>query len=221
MFKSWILAFAIKGGQVMSILFLFVVGAYPQDVLNGCPMEGNAKSEALKESNKLKNRWNLPEAEDFDSSITIDKLLEEGDDTDRFSANTAVTIVGYIVDVKPGGKETCNCKSGNPLYTDTHIEVSPELESELTPDKNIRGQVLITEVTPRIRIKKLEEGIDWNTKVLRKWIGKKVRIEGWLFKDKIHALESDNLDPKNNKGRKNWRTTIWEVHPITKMEEVE
>ena len=45
-----------------------------------------------------------------------------------------------------------------------------------------------------------------------------MKITGWLFFDDHHKLEADNTDLGDNKGKKNWRRTCWEIHPVTKIE---
>jgi hypothetical protein len=45
-----------------------------------------------------------------------------------------------------------------------------------------------------------------------------VRITGWLFFDEAHLHEATNTDPNDNAGNKNWRSTCWEIHPITSIQ---
>jgi hypothetical protein len=64
--------------------------------------------------------------------------------------------------------------------------------------------------------------IDWSYAALKENLeGKTVLVQGWLFYDKIHENESYTLDPNNNIGKKNWRASPWEIHPVTYMEVVE
>lgn len=58
-----------------------------QVLTEDCPPEGETNNERLGELNKLKNRGVAPGAEQIDSSITLKRMLEPGDDRKRW--NTA------------------------------------------------------------------------------------------------------------------------------------
>lgn len=128
----------------------------------------------------------------------------------RWSADEIVKIMqfqdipvraeGYIKKLRPqaGNKESTNCNATKAADTDWHIAfvehaVDPELSS------------IVTEVTPRIKIMHPA----WTQKNLRPWIDSNlpVRFSGWLLFDPEH---------KNHLGR--YRQTLWEIHPITKIE---
>jgi hypothetical protein len=178
--------------------------------LTNCPIEGNAVSDRIKQLNILKNRVSFPSAKDFDNTITLEKLLAPGNDTKRWSDKKAVSIVGYVYDVKVGGIETCNCKTKDKNLRDTHIEL---VTNPMNPAKSVR---FIAEVTPRWREIMKKKGVNWSTSTLRdKYLGRWVKIEGWLFFDDEHDQQSQNTRPD---GKKNWRGTAWEVHPITNIE---
>lgn len=178
--------------------------------INGrpCPMTGDAKSEKIKKLDILKNRYRIPSPGDFDRSVDLRALLKPGLDQERFSESKAVRIRGYVVEVKPGGKETCNCH-GLGDDRDTHIAIS------LDPAHGDETERLIVEVSPRIRRIMADKGIDWSTERLKqKFEGKYVEIEGWLFYDKEHRKQSENMNPGNPR---NWRRTSWEIHPVTSI----
>jgi len=200
-------------------LFTFVsIFAFGQDeiIIDGqpCGMHGSSNPGTMTyDQNTLKNRYNLPTANDFDTSLTLENFVDGTATKDKFDPTTAVEVTGYIYDVKTGGKETCNCKTGNPLFKDTHIEVTLN-DQDTGFDKRF-----IVEVTPRLRQKMAEQGVDWTTQALRdKLEGHMVRIQGWLFYDGSHATENFSDDPDNTKGRNNWRATSWEIHPVTNLE---
>jgi len=175
-----------------------------------CPIEGNAKSDRIKELNKLKNRTTFPQASDFDTTITLQKLLAKGEDQKRWSSSKAVKVIGYVYDVKMGGIETCNCKTKEKDLRDTHIEL---VTDPMNPDKSLR---FIAEVTPRWRQEMKKKGLNWSTRALRdKYLGRWVVIEGWLMFDEEHEHQAQNTSPL---GKNNWRATAWEIHPITKIE---
>src|SRR5688500_5394575 len=59
------------------------------------------------------------------------------------------------------------------------------------------------------------QGWDWSADNLKQnLLGRWCRFEGWLFFDKTHDGESENIAP----GREaNCRATAWEIHPITRF----
>lgn len=175
-----------------------------------CPEEGNAVSKRIKKLNILKNRINLPKPGDFNLSISLEKLLAPGNDAHRWSDTKAVSIVGYVYDVKVGGIETCNCKTKDKNLRDTHIELVSD------PMNPAKSQRFIAEVTPRWREIMKKKGVNWSTSALRdKYLGRWVKIEGWLFFDEEHLQQAQNTRPD---GKNNWRYTVWEIHPITNIE---
>lgn len=177
-----------------------------------CPLEGSAQTDHLKELNKLKNRTSLPAENDFNPKISLSAILEKGNDTERWSANSAAKVIGYVKDVKPGGVETVNCKTKDKRYRDTHIELV------LDPMNEDKNKVFIIEITPRLRKIMAEKGEDWSTSMIRsKFLGRWVEVEGWMFYDTEHANMAENTRPGNPK---NWRATAWEIHPVTKLKVV-
>lgn len=178
-----------------------------------CPMEGDAEREQEIKQNPFKNRYNFPKKKDIDESITINYLLNAKGDDPKLSQNMAVKVTGYVRVVKGGSKETCNCHASKVAFTDAHIEI--------TPTKKLKGvkNTLILEITPRIRKLMFEDGEDWSTSEVKSLIvGKMVTFTGWLFFDGSHEDEAYVSDPKNKIGKKNWRGTCWEVHPVTAFE---
>ena len=208
--KSVVFAIITLAVFALSFILKFTGGNKTVSYQNSedCPPEGSAISERIKELNKFKNRIEFPQKKDFDSLITLQKILEPGDDTKRWDNTKAVSIIGFVFELKNGGVETCNCK--DPNAKDTHIEIL------LDPMKNKKMQRVVAEVTPRIRKLMLAKGIDWSTKTLRdKILGRWVKFDGWLFFDEEHANAAENTTPGRER---NWRATAWEIHPITNME---
>lgn len=163
--------------------------------------------------NRLKNRYQLPVRSDFDRSVTLSHLLRARGPS-ALSDQVAVQIEGFVHNVKVGGIESCNCRRNDPSGRDTHIEITP---TSSVGDR----QVVICEVTPRIRAVVGKSGKDWSTEALKSLIGKRVRLSGWLYFDPDHVNESDEEDPQDRVGQTNWRATSWEVHPITEIEVLE
>jgi hypothetical protein len=183
-----------------------------QDTYHGCGMTGDATGSGVQALNRLKNRYTAPAPADMDSLATLAALVRPGDDRGRWKVHRGAAIVGYVHDVKPGGIETVNCKARDPQFRDTHIELV------LDPMNADGAQRVIVEVTPRWRALMAARGVDWTTAALRRdYLGRWVRVTGWLLFDVEHANASENTAP----GRpRNWRTTAWEVHPITAIEVV-
>lgn len=179
-----------------------------------CGMHGSSKSGTPEyDLNPFKNRYKEPTNADIDKTITLQRLASRTSTVTAFKMTQAVDVTGYVFDVKPGGVESCNCHADNPNLRDTHIEIT------LSPSKTGPGYRVIAEVTPRIRQMMKKKGIDWSTHALDETMkGKKVRIKGWLLYDKEHDKEAFANDPNDSMGKKNWRATCWEIHPITYLE---
>ena len=58
---------------------------------------------------------------------------------------------------------------------------------------------------------------DWSYKKLKELKGKEVEVEGWLFYDWEHG---DRAFLYSGDKQKSWRATSWEIHPITRLKEV-
>jgi hypothetical protein len=149
----------------------------------------------------------VPGPRDFDGRVTLEALLQPGEDRGRWSESRAGRVEGYVVEVVEGGAEAANCFSSR--ERDVHIHVAPR------PDAP-RTEWLVLEVTPRGRLRAVEWGWDWGADTLRKeLVGRRCRFEGWLLFDREHADESENTAPG---ARGNWRATAWELHPVTSIE---
>jgi hypothetical protein len=191
------IGFILLAGPGSLIAALFFIQA-------DCPATGLALSPAVRESARLKNRTALPARTDFDGRASLAALLQPGEDRARWSAERAAAVEGYVVEVGAGGVEAANCYS--PGRRDTHIYVA--LRMGAPPRER-----LVLEVTPRLAAWAAGRGRDWSEAALRRdLVGRWCSFEGWLFFDREHADESENLAP----GRAgNWRATAWEIHPVT------
>ena len=180
------------------------------NVRDGCPPEGNAKPDAVKALNILKNRVVPPQDGDYDTSVSLSAFLQRGDDEDRWDEARGGVLEGFVHDAKVGGIETTNCKATDAADRDTHIELV------VSQSKDGPTQRVIVEVTPRWRDKMQVQGVDWSTATLKQTIkGKWVRVKGWLLFDLEHENQSENTNPGNDK---NWRATAWEIHPVTEID---
>jgi hypothetical protein len=181
----------------------------PPEVYRSCGLEGNATQEFRRQSNALKNRVTAPTPADIDQTITLERIAAPGDDRTRWTPQQAASIVGYVVDVKPGGKETVNCGDSIAPYKDAHIELVVQ------PTNTVKKKRVIVEITPRWRAFLETQGVDWSTTTLANQLENKwVRFTGWLFFDGEHDDESENTTPGRTD---NWRATAWEIHPVTSL----
>jgi hypothetical protein len=179
-----------------------------------CGLAGTAKEDGGKDLNRNKNRYHPPGADDIDPEVTLAAMLAPGDDVDRFDQKKAATVTGFVINVKVGGVETCNCKATDPLDRDTHIELALSKHAPET-------QRVIVEVTPRVRAQMAARhpAVDWTTETLRDRgahgiKGTWVQVTGWLLFDDMHIDQAENTNPGNPS---NWRATCWEIHPVTKI----
>ena len=202
------------------LLFLFlipIVQSCGQESapINGtdCDIHGSANPHRPEyRLNEYKNRYSLPKENDYKEDITLNQLLQSGNENE-FPIEKAVIITGYVFNVKMGGIETCNCKAQDEEHRDTHIELTPD-------DQHTEPQYrMIVEVTPRMRAVMSVKGLDWTTQALKdKLIGHRVKVEGWLFYDEEHKSQSFATNPN---GERNWRASCWEIHPVTGIKVVD
>jgi hypothetical protein len=190
-------------------LILFIAAGFPTALLvlaRNCPSVGIALTSRARNLHRLKNRTVFPQAADFDSRVTLDALLQPGDDCNRWSPNHAARIQGYVIDVAYAGPEATNCF--NPCRRDVHILIANRKDAPKT-------EQVVVEVTPNLRDWAGEQGIDWSERVLQQQlVGHWCEFEGWLYFDLGHAEESENTAAHR---RGNWRATAWEIHPVTKI----
>ena len=171
-----------------------------------CPSAGIALTPRARNLHRLKNRTSFPSPTDFDSRITLDALLQPGDDRDRWSTNRAARIQGEVVDVAYARPEATNCF--NPCRRDIHILLATHKDSA-------KKEHVVVEVTPNLRDWATGQGIDWSEETLQsRLVGHWCEFEGWMYFDVGHAEESENISPGKPD---NWRATAWEVHPVTKI----
>jgi hypothetical protein len=164
-----------------------------------CPSAGIALTTRARNLHRLKNRTSIPQATDFDSRVTLDALLQPGDDANRWSNTRAARIQGEVIDVAYARPEATNCF--NPCRRDIHIVVA-------TRKGATKQEHVVVEVTPNMRN-------DWSEETLQKQlVGHWCEFEGWLYFDAGHAEESENISPGKPD---NWRATAWELHPVTRL----
>lgn len=112
-----------------------------------------------------------------------------------------VSATGYLIKIKVednGSGESTNCHFVNPEEVDWHV---PFVEH---PGDGEETSVVV-ETTPRIR----KNHPKWTSANLAPWVGSQapVRISGWTL-----------LDPEHRAHLGKYRSTLWEIHPVTKIE---
>ena len=171
-----------------------------------CPNAGIALTAKARYLHRLKNRTAFPQVTDFDGRVTLDALLQPGDDSSRWSNDRAATVQGLVIDVGYARPEATNCF--NPCERDIHILIATHPAAPKT-------EQVVVEVTPYWQKWAGYKGIDWSGPALHEeLVGHWCEFEGWLYLDAGHAEESENVHP-NQPG--NWRATAWEIHPVTKI----
>jgi hypothetical protein len=165
-----------------------------------CPSAGIALTTRARDLHRLKNRTSIPQTTDIDPNVTLDALLQAGNDSNRWSTDRAARVQGEVIDVAYARPEATNC--WNPCRRDIHILIA-------TRKGAAKREHVVVEVTPNF-----QRG-DWSEKTLQaQLVGHWCEFEGWLYFDAGHAEESENISPGEPD---NWRATAWEIHPVTKI----
>ena len=113
---------------------------------------------------------------------------------------TEAEVTGYLYDARAEGPEQPNC--GAPINSgDYHVWLMDNSDTD-------RTVAAVVEVTPRWR----DVNQAWDIATLKQLAHDKtqVRITGWLLFDQEHPEQVGNT-----------RGTLWELHPITKIEELD
>src|ERR1035437_1785087 len=188
----------------------------PQEItyttVNGsCAPAGRAGSDTP--TNLLKNRVDVPTSY---HDVTFDAIATLSYPTDVTKRNkwqpanlteiarfegVPLSVVGYLSHaINVEGKEDTNCGY---LHPDKTTEVDWHMYLTKQSSRPISESVVV-ETTPRVR-----KDHPWNRTTLLTWVDSTnpVRISGWLM-----------LDPDHPNMVGSARGTIWEIHPITKIE---
>lgn len=110
----------------------------------------------------------------------------------------AVAVEGFVVGYRISVPEPTNCYSANHAHRDYHLLLGS------TPDSAQRHSI-VTEITPRVRASHPR----WTLERLDSLQNARVpvRVSGWLLLDQMHPEHVG----KN-------RITLWEVHPVMRIE---
>jgi hypothetical protein len=124
-----------------------------------------------------------------------------------------IRLEGYIIVIRdqkkstPGKGEGTNCGFVTLGNIDAHIAL---VENKNDPESS----AIVVEWTPRFT----QAHPNWTSQKLKPWIktGKRVRISGWLMVDPNHLNHITGV--KINGQIRKYRHTLWEIHPITRIE---
>ena len=165
-----------------------------------CGPTGNATNATAIGLNNNKNRTDLPGDSDY---VDIGWTDLESLPTDRVNdfVSAPVRVVGFLshkIRVEnTGNGESTNCNLTANNQVDWHIYLTN------SPAQQISSAIIV-ETTPRTRPQHR-----WTTSMLAPLVDSQtqVRVSGWLMYDSEHIGAIGTQ-----------RATVWEVHPITKIE---
>jgi hypothetical protein len=176
-----------------------------------CAPRGDAVKPSIQELNAQMARTDSPSEDEIDDTVTLDALLEPGQDDLRFQNGTGVVVSGYVIAVHDGGPTSANCHTVEPEAQDTVIELASDSN---VPDPAHRVFAI---VTPRWRSIMVRQKQDWSTRSLRaRFLQRWVNVAGWLVFDSSAAKRALNTAP--GAGVDVVRATAWEIHPVTAIE---
>ncbi len=181
----------------------------PQEItFQGCPPQGDGGDPAI---NQLKNRVDegnyVPVSFSSVYQLTWPSGVEKRDYQEWSASDRAaiekyqgipISVEGYLLMARQSSPESTNCHGASPSMRDWHIWLAAN-------PGDSRANAIIVEATPRVR----PNHPGWSLKALDQLVSGKerVRISGWLFFDPEHPEELGKT-----------RGTLWEIHPVMKIE---
>ena len=198
----------ISGAHVRG---LPIMARKPTPVSHGyqdCPAEGDGGD---RQQNRLKNRVDSAAwlATDFDDVLSLPwppgvdrRQRDHWTRGDRSAVakyeGLPLSIEGYFAGAKQEGPEASNCHGADADFRDWHIWIASE------PGRD-RARSIVVETTPSVRAIHPE----WTLSAIRRLArdSTRVRVSGWLF-----------LDPEHPDQDGRTRGTIWEIHPVMRIE---
>ena len=169
-----------------------------------CPIEGAPKPGGHPltpdkiQLNTYKNRSWFPM---FTTPKTVDDILALPHADDPSLDNTGVVLEGYLLNLQQEGPESPNCYRAD--LHDFHMWIGKTTAKTLKARNALRRKSVVVEPTPRTQAM----NPSWTKANLNKIRGQRVRITGWLMYDFEHPPQVGKT-----------RGTLWEVHPVMKME---
>jgi hypothetical protein len=123
-----------------------------------------------------------------------------------------VAITGFIIEAQKKSKETSNCEIASDQWYDWHIWL---VRTEAEAHARNKKKAIVVEVTPRVRH---ADPNGFDLVQLRQWAhdGQPITVSGWLLLDPDHPTDATGTPRK-----KPSRGTIWEVHPVMRIEQAQ
>ncbi len=173
---------------------------------HGCPTEGRGGDPEL---NRLKNRTETgtPVQSSVEQILSLPwprtierRHLAQWPPQDRARVEAIngeyVQIEGYLIAVSSQGPEATNCQSATDVDFHIWLAASPS---------DGRERSVIIEATPRVRAGNPDQSLETIRGLVSRQV--RVRVTGWMM-----------LDPEHPDQVGKTRGTIWEIHPVMKIE---
>lgn len=188
------------------------------DGIADCPNAGCGSDAVDVELNKAKNKTETPNSSDIKNKTLASMRLivqptqwNTGQDRTTLRApgkeGTPVQVKGFLLMVRPGSAESCNCELTRRVDTDVHLVLVDDIDDG-------EETSVTAELTPRVRG---NGHSDWVFKNAKELEGEYIRATGWLMLDTKHIHQSHRAAGERRNKALN-RSTNWEVHPVTKLE---
>ena len=194
--------------KTIKIIWLFIIISQSiQAQIKPCPATGDNKAVKFQQLDSLKNRH--ANGGSFIFVIDINRFLalpqaDSTSDLNRFSNKMFARIDGYIVKVKWGGAETCECHSKDSSQLDIHIMVAKD-KDHIRPE-----DCMVWEIN---RFNRADNPL-LSYAYVQSLTGQEVTGVGWLFADIEHKQNAENSNPFNPRCE---RATVWELHSMSSI----
>jgi hypothetical protein len=176
-----------------------------------CPPKGDAAKAKVQKLNEQKARLDEVGDSDIDDTVTMEELVEPGDDSGRWQDGQGVEITAYVMGVVDGSPASSNCHSGAAADHDTILELAPTAGARDT------AHLVFAVITPQWRAVAAAHRTDWSTVALRaQYLQHWVNVRGWLLYN--FEAASVALNTASMAGPNITRATAWEIHPVTEIE---
>lgn len=112
---------------------------------------------------------------------------------------------------QPPMGESANCGETVPAHVDWHMYLTKQPHQTM-------DQSVVVEMTPRVRFLPQHSKLSFDRVLAVSVSGDTVRVSGWLMFDPEHFDQMYKYDAANPSTASKYRVTLWEIHPITKIE---
>jgi len=188
----------------MALTALSMVIAVPSFAQSPCPPNGSPKLGGAplpitkQQLNGLKNRTEMPPSVE---PMKVGDILHFDDRHDPELEKKGVVLEGFLLGFKREGPESPNCYSDT--RRDFHMWVGPRQPPSPDMSLAMRAQSVVVEPTPAMQ----ERHPTWDEENFNELVGRRIRVTGWLM-----------FDPEHPDQIAHTRGTLWEVHPVMKIE---